>query len=1145
MDGQHTILLVEDQEIIALDTAMQLEAHGYRVIHARDASGARTAALGTEAISVILMDIELGRGVDGIKVAQEILAEREIPVIFLSAHTDEGTTTRAGEISSYGFVVKDSGFAVLLASIRTALKLHEANQTIRQQNTELEKYALYWKTTFDSVSDAVAILDREQHIVQCNTAMSRMFDMPEHAITGKHCWEVVHGSDSKVGTCPGAKSLITGKHESEELREAGKWFEITVDPIFAADGTVHGAVHVIRDITERKNTEIALQESEHRFQLFMDNFPGLAYIKDFGHTTLYANSAFKTLLGLDPAQLIGRPEAEFFPDEFARQMAAFDRSVMESGKPTSTVEFFAGKTWYSHKFPMSGPEGMHMLGGLTLDITEQKKTEDALAESEKRFRTLFEKSMDGNLIIANGTFIDCNDAVLDLMRCKKEDVIGKTPAAISPERQPDGLYSTVKADQLIAQTLRDGRSSFEWLHVRPDGTEFWADISLTAITISNDTIIHCTWRDITARKRIELELVNTKAILDAAIAQSPVPMVLAGYPDGQFHYVNQACLDALGYTAGNNPVGNTLTSFEKTWQDYDLDGNPIPITELPLSRALRGESVRMQPMRIHTLTSDQDRWIMASATPIYGEDGVPIAAFLIFTDITDLHIAIDSLRESEARFRTIVTNTPLVTFSINAEGIFTLSEGKGLERLGLLPGQVVGIDACEYYRDYPIICDGIHRALAGEEVRVELDIGGTWFDAIFTPQFDSRGKVSGLLGVAFDISERKQAEEERLNLERRILQTQKLESLGVLAGGIAHDFNNILMAVLGHADLALSELSPLSPATENLKEIEKAAKRAAELARQMLAYSGRGKFVIEELDINFLIDEMLHLLKSTIPKKIILNIDLSRGLPVTKGDPTQLRQILMNLVINASEAIGDASGVIRIATSAGAPDPSEGYIEGEPSAETYVILEITDTGCGMTEDTRSRIFEPFFTTKFTGRGLGMSAVLGIVKSHNGMLTLRSEPGKGSTFKIYFPALSNAQTAINKAPDPTTEEWSGSGTILLVDDEETIRTLTAQMLERIGFAVVTAADGNEAIERYEASPGAFRAVLLDLTMPRMSGEETFRELRLLDPRSVIIISSGYTETDISGRFTGQGISGFIQKPYTVRNLRAALKTVLSR
>jgi PAS domain S-box-containing protein len=408
-------------------------------------------------------------------------------------------------------------------------------------------------------------------------------------------------------------------------------------------------------------------------------------------------------------------------------------------------------------------------------------------------------------------------------------------------------------------------------------------------------------------------------------------------------------------------------------------------------------------------------------------------------------------------------------------------------------------------------------------------------EACLSPLEGEPGNSIQLVAVMQDISERKRAEAEHRLMQEQLLHVQKLESLGVLAGGIAHDFNNILMSIIGNADLALLRISQESPAVENLRQIEKASARAADLAKQMLAYSGKGKFVVEDLDLNILLEEMLHMLQVSISKKATLRLNLARPLPSVEVDATQLRQIVMNLVINASEAIGKESGVIAITTGClerGPGDLKDVWLSENLGTGRHVYLEVADTGCGMTRETLARVFDPFFTTKFSGRGLGMAAVLGIVKGHKGAIRVDSEPGKGSTLKILLPA--NARPAGLCNPERPGAGLRGSGTVLLVDDEETVRNIGSEMLKEFGFQVITAQDGQEGIDIFKVTPG-ISFVILDLTMPHLDGEQCFRELRKLSPGVKVIITSGYNEHEVTQKFVGKGLAGFLQKPYTVSDL----------
>lgn len=436
---------------------------------------------------------------------------------------------------------------------------------------------------------------------------------------------------------------------------------------------------------------------------------------------------------------------------------------------------------------------------------------------------------------------------------------------------------------------------------------------------------------------------------------------------------------------------------------------------------------------------------------------------------------------------------------------------------------------------FKLLEDASSRLAEGDlNVRVsELVVGGEL--GRLAQSFDSMATE-----LARREAERLKSGEERSVFEKQLQHTQKLESLGVLAGGIAHDFNNILMAIIGNADLALMRINSESPAIDNLRRIEQAATRASDLTKQMLAYSGKGKFVVEILDLNIVLEEMLHMLELSISKKAVLRFNLDKPLPPVEADATQVRQIIMNLVINASEAIGDRSGFISIST--GSMECERSYLKNiwldeNISEGHYVFVEIADNGCGMNKEVMAKLFDPFFTTKFTGRGLGMAAVLGIVRGHKGAINVYSELDKGSTFKILLPA--SARSVEIACEENSRDEWKGTGKVLLVDDEETVLTIGCEMLRELGFTTLTATDGRQAVEIFgRTSDIAF--VILDLTMPHMDGEQCFCELKRLNPDVRVIISSGYNQQEVTQKFVGKALAGFIQKPYRLSALKEAIK-----
>ena len=423
----------------------------------------------------------------------------------------------------------------------------------------------------------------------------------------------------------------------------------------------------------------------------------------------------------------------------------------------------------------------------------------------------------------------------------------------------------------------------------------------------------------------------------------------------------------------------------------------------------------------------------------------------------------------------------------------------------------------------------VRRRKNGELIDVSLTI---------SPVRDKSGRVVGASHVGRNVTERKR-------LEEQLRHTQKLESLGVLAGGVAHDFNNLLTGIMGNASLALESVSSYHPARGLLRDVVKASERAANLTRQLLAYAGKGRFIIEPIDVSALVREISSLIQTSISKNVQVRLELRDDLPLVEADAGQIQQVVMNLVINGAEAIGpNESGTVLVTTDVQQVD--EHYLlstlgdSAELATGIYISLEVHDTGCGMDEATLKRIFDPFFSTKFTGRGLGLAAVQGIVRGHKGTMKVYSRPGEGTTFKVLFPATDQAAL-----PKKTTTLVAGpkNEVVLVIDDEDIIRRTAKSMLERYGYTVVLAENGQEGVELFQVLAEKVAVVLLDMTMPILNGEEAFSRLKAIKPDVKVILSSGYNEVEAVRRFTGKGLAGFIQKPYSSIALGEKLRTVL--
>jgi PAS domain S-box-containing protein len=511
-----------------------------------------------------------------------------------------------------------------------------------------------------------------------------------------------------------------------------------------------------------------------------------------------------------------------------------------------------------------------------------------------------------------------------------------------------------------------------------------------------------------------------------------------------------------------------------------------------------------------------------------------------------------SLRESKEQLRTVIQHMPVLMIAFDQQGNIVAWNQECEQVTGFRADEMVG-DARALERLYPHAAQ--RMAMMAEWRWPSRDYRGREWELTCrdkTCRTVSWSNISKAFPVAewsswvigIDVTAAKRAQAEREQMQRKLLQTQKLESLGVLAGGIAHDFNNLLTGILGNAGLALLRLEASNPAREFVERVIGASQRAAELTRQMLAYAGKASFEIRPISLSEHILETTHHLAATISKKVTFDLRLGDGLPAVEVDPAQIQQLAMNLIINAAEACGDNPGTVTVSTKlveveAGQHDQ---WITGETlSPGLYICLEVQDTGYGISEETVAKIFDPFFTTKFTGRGLGLSTVLGIVRAHRGGLQVKSSPEQGSTFRVLLPA--SERSLGDQTNDGRVSSLSGKGLILVVDDELFVLEVARRILEGYGYNVLTAENGRQGLEVFRQRSNDIDLVLLDKTMPDLDGEETFRAMKAIQPAVIAILTSGYQETEVTTPFLSNELAGFVQKPYLPETLAFKIKQAL--
>ena len=771
------------------------------------------------------------------------------------------------------------------------------------------------------------------------------------------------------------------------------------------------------------------------------------------------------------------------------------------------------------------------LAVLSFNIARRRRAEAGL-------RSLFSGVPDALLVHDDeGRILHCNEVICQRLGYSREEMLALSARDIEA---PDFSKSF---DTRVDMEITDGRYSCEGVHVAADGREIPVDINTAIITYEGKTAVLAIIRDITERKEAQAELI----VRDKAIASSinAIGIVDLTGTSWDMLYVNPAFLQLWGYDTAGDVLGRPAAGF---WQEPDRLAAVVDVVYEQGS--WMGE---LTAVRKDGSTFD----VETSASVVTGEHGEPICFMGSFIDISHRKESEAAIRRSEARFRELAELLPQVVFEQDVSGRLTFVNRRAVRLLGLTEERIeADVSAAEAFHpeDRERVSAAVQRVLAGESLAglectaLREDGAEMPVSVSASPVAGPDGQITGLRGVIVDMTENRRAQEERRQLESRIQEAQKLESLGVLAGGVAHDFNNLLVGILGNADLALLDLPESSPVRPGLADIKTAAKRASELTKQMLAYAGKGRFVVEQINLNSVIKATAHLVEASVSRKVTLKYEIDKDLPPIEADAGQIRQALLGLVTNASEAIADEPGAVTVRT--GAIQANREYLAttymGEELPEgRYAYLEVIDTGGGMDEETKARLFDPFFTRKFTGRGLGLAAVLGIVRGHKGAARVESELGRGTTFRMLFPSLQDAPPAEPAVADAAVAAAPvGGGVILVVDDEPSVRRVTKTMLEKNGFSVLLAEGGRQAVEMLRDQAATVDLVLLDMTMPGMDGVETFTEIRRIRGDVRVVLASGYTEKDATKRFRGKQLAGFVQKPFELASLLERINAALN-
>ncbi len=745
---------------------------------------------------------------------------------------------------------------------------------------------------------------------------------------------------------------------------------------------------------------------------------------------------------------------------------------------------------------------------------------EELNQQVARYSEILENSKDAFFVLGEDyRLLEVNPAFCRLVGYSADELrqMKMTDLEVGPQ-SPEGA---------VAGHWRAGWHHFATAHRRKDGRLIYLESSVIVLRAGQRKQLVGFAREVSERLRSEQALRKSEAQYRNLVETSR-DLIWSMDLEGRWTFVNNAARTIYGYEP-EEMMGRPMVDFAHPEQRTRT---------LEILDEIRAGKPRFRFETQHLRKDGTPVHLSVSVIPIRDDYGQVVACTGTSTDITYRRQAEERLREAHDRFASLVARMPLGYIVWSPEFRVLEWNPAATSIFGYPPEQALGQSAAELLvpeegraefsemarrvlRGEP--CSGtmlVNRRQDGERIKCEWHC---------TPLPDVHGRIQGVVTLVRDVSERER-------LESQLRQSQKLESLGVLAGGVAHDFNNLLVGIMGNASLAMEQLPPQSPLRPLLERVVNAGRRATDLTQRMLAYAGRATCDVQLMDLNALVREMVDFAAAAIPKNVALRVDAQPDLPLLQADSGQLQQVIMNLVINAAEAIGEAAGSVTVATWSETLDArriATEFPNHDLQPGLYVVLEVRDTGCGMTPEVQSRIFDPFFTTKFAGRGLGLSAILGIVRAHRGAITVSSQVGVGTVFRVLFPAV--ARRAKVEAPPQKAPTLPRGATVLVIDDEEDIRDVVEAVLSRRGVKVLTAADGRQALELFRRQADDIDVVLLDMNMPGLSGEAVFRALREIRPDVRVILSTGYSEQEAALRFADAPLAGFVHKPYTATSL----------
>ena len=1188
--------------------------------------------------------------------------------------------------------------------------------TERQHIDEaMRKSSVEWQTTFDAVNDSVCLLDEHHKILRCNKSTLEIFGKSFDEIKGQYCWKIVYGLDKPLPEFPTIRMQKSLQRERAEIQQGEKWLEVVVDPILDENGKLKRIVHIIRDITIRKQAEEKIQRANRVYVVISQINQAIVRYRDRNVllkevcriAVEYGKFGMAWVGFVDEETKLVNPAAfAGFEEGFLSKMVRISVSDIREGHgPTGTAiregrysacneiandprmipwredalkygycssialplklygKVIGAFTLYAPIPHFFDQEEIVLLDEVTNDIsfalesieTEKKRqeAENELRTSESKFRELWGATVEGIVIHDQGKILELNDAMCRMFGIARENAIGKMVYDFTPEELQDRLRN-----RLVSGL--DGR--FEAPALRADGTNLMIEAFAKQINYNGNPVKMVAIRDVTERKQAEEALHKSEERMRAIVEGTPhlffytqdaeanstyvSPTVeqITGYKidawlERKDWFITDAAVNQLakektlahllgesagepilmeirhsngnlilleayeypikrnGKVIGLQGVAHDITESKRAEKDLreseerfrstfeqisvgmahvasdgkwlrvnnricDIFGysreelltkkfqeitHPDDIAEdiVNLHRVMMNEIQSLSREKRYIRKDGSIVWTNLTITAQRLSSVLPEYMIVVIEDISERKLAEEKVAASQKLLQEITDNSTSLIYSIDVQGRFllinrSLETAFGVPRetlIGKTREAILPPEIAEAHRANDVIVMKEKKSLTVEEENIESGVKHLYLSVKF-PLLDMQGDVYGIGGISTDITEQR-------NLQNQFQQVQKMQTIGTLAGGIAHDFNNILAIIMGYSSLLERRMEDKQKIIDSGAAITKAAERGAALVRQILTFARRTDVSIQPLNISEFLIDLISMLEQTFPKLIEIRKISEGNIPTVNADHTQMHQALLNLCLNARDAM-PSGGTLTIKVSTISNQNVKIHFSAA-SAERYVCISVTDTGTGIDAKTRERIFDPFFTTKEKGKGtgLGLSVVYGVMQTHHGFVDVESEEGKGSTFYLYLPVQFDSNLDQEQIDIVSHDAPGGTETLLLVEDEEILRMLVQKVLESKGYRVFTAADGFEAVNVYSAHKNLINLVLTDVGLPKMTGFGEFTRLKEINPNVKVLLTSGFFEPDIKSEMVKAGVKGFLNKPYKPEDALRLIREVLDK